>query len=129
VRRPLANRLKLAGLSFIYAGSIFALDKLGVHDLASPWLCTALIPLILIYIGERLGSIGMFRGISLPSLLLWSSSNLEVWVLNTRSDVPEWAGYLILGLFLAALTFALLRVWTYQERPLQLHPLKKPHFG
>ena len=129
MRRSWANRLKLAGLSFVYAGSIFALDRLGVHDLASPWLCTALIPLILIYVGERIGLINMFRGISLPSLLLWASANLEIWVLNTRSDVPVWAGYLILGLFLAALAFALLRVWTYQETPLRPHPHQKPHVG
>ncbi|KPF52037.1 hypothetical protein IP65_17735 [Novosphingobium sp. AAP1] len=60
----------------------------------------------------------MFRGISLPSLLLWASANLEVWVLNTRSDVPVWAGYLIFGLFLVALAFTLVQVWTYRERPL-----------
>ena len=127
MRRPWANRLKLAGLSFLYAGSIFALNKLGVHDLASPWLCTALIPLIMIYAGERIGLIKMFRGMSLPSFLFWASANLEVWLLNTRSVVPVWAGYLISFLFLAAAAFALLRVWTYQESPLQSHPFRKPN--
>lgn len=111
------NRLKFGVLSFVYGGGVLILYKLGIHDLTSPWLCLALLPLIAIYIGELTGWISWFRGISLPSLSLFSSANFLVWLLNTQSNVPSWIGYLILGLFFIALVFALLRIWTYRDGP------------
>jgi hypothetical protein len=100
----------------VYGAGVFALDKAGVHDFASPWLWSALAPLILIYVCERMGWISMFKGFSLPTLLLWASANLLVWVLHTHAYVSVWVVYIILGVFLAALVFALLRLWTYQDR-------------
>lgn len=110
------NRLKLAVLCLVYAGCVFAIDKAGVHDLASPWLGLAVLPLCAIYLGERIGRIDLFRGISLPALLLFSNSTLLVWLMNTRVKVPLWIGYLVLILFVAALVFTLLRIWAYREK-------------
>lgn len=110
------NRLKLAVLSLVYAGCVFAIDKAGVHDLASPWLGLAVLPLFAIYLSERIGWIDLFRGISLPALLLFSNSTLLVWLMNTDTKVPLWIGYLALGLFVATFAFTLLRIWTYREK-------------
>lgn len=109
------NRLKLACLSFLYAGSYFALDTLGVHDLTSPWHWLALVPLVTICVAERAGWISMFKGFSFPATVLFASLNLVIWVSNTRTYVPLWIVYVILGFFFAAMGFALLRVWTYRD--------------
>jgi hypothetical protein len=57
----------------------------------------------------------MFNGMSLPALLLWTSATPVGWLVNTHTDVPVWLGYCILGSFLAAMIFLLVRMWTYRE--------------
>jgi hypothetical protein len=108
-----ANSLKVAVLFFIHAGGWFALDAIGVHDLASPWLVLTLTPNILIYVLERLGRITWFRGMNSPSLLVMALSIAMIFVLNTSFPVPNMLAYCVLAGWIASFGFLMFRMWTF----------------
>lgn len=108
-----ANSPKVAVLFFIHAAGWYALDLVGVHDLANPWLALTLIPNTLIYIAERFGKLQWFRGMTLPSLLVMTASLALDCVLNSEMYVPAFLAYFILAGLLAAFGFLGYRVWTF----------------
>lgn len=108
-----ANSSKVAVLFFIHAAGWFALDIVGVHDLANPWLALTLIPNTLIYIAERFGKLRWFRGMTLPSLLVMTALLALGCVLDTEMYVPAVLAYIFLAGFLAAFGFLGYRVWTF----------------
>lgn len=113
VARHSANGPKVAALLFINATAWLALAAMGVDDLASPWMIVTLIPVALIYLAERLGRIRWFEGMTLPTLFAMAGSIAFVWVLNTSAPVPNALIYFVLTGWIAAFSFLLIRIWTF----------------
>ncbi len=112
--RDYANSPKVAVLFFINAAGWFALEAVGVHDLASPWLALTLIPNIVIYVAERQGKLTWFRGMTAPSLLVMAGMVAFVWVFNTELNVPTVFAYCVFVGWLAAFAFLAFRIWTFE---------------
>lgn len=109
-----ANGPKVGTLLLVWTVGVFAVDRLGVaEDLSSPWLALPLAPVFLIYIAERLGRVTWFQGMTLPTLLVVTTSTVFVWVLNTRYPVPIVLGYFSGAALVAALGFLIVRLWAY----------------
>lgn len=112
--RNYANSPKVSVLLFVFAAGWFALDAIGISDIRSPWTALTLIPVLSIYVAERLGKIRWFVGITLPSLLVMIGMVAFVWVLNAQPPVPAPVTYCVLGAWVAAFGFLMFRTWTFQ---------------
>ena len=112
--RNYANSPKVAVLFFVHAAGWFALEVIGVNDLASPWLVLTLIPIILIYTAERQHKLKWFRGMTAPSLLVMVGMVAFVWLLNTDLNIPDAFMYCALAGWLAAFAFLAFRIWTFE---------------
>jgi hypothetical protein len=107
------NGPKVAALFFVDAAAWLALDAAGVNDLTSPWLILPLVPLALIYVGERLGKILWFEGMTLPIFFVTAGSIAFVWVAHASAPVPDALIYFVLTSWIAAFGFLLVRMWTF----------------
>ena len=121
IARDTKNSPKVAALFLIASGCWFVLDLAGIENLTSPWLAAPLMPIAAIYLMERSGKIHWFKGMTLPSLCVLASVVAFVWVLNSKSPLPTVSMYVALGSFIAASSFLMFRMWTYQPIGRDVH--------
>ncbi|WP_156348541.1 hypothetical protein [Sphingomonas sp. Leaf23] len=121
IARDAKNSPKVAALFIIASGCWFVLDLAGIKDLTIPWLAAPLLPIAAIYLMERSGTIHWFKGMTLPSLCVLASVVAFVWVLKSKYPLPTVSIYVALGSFIAAFSFLMFRMWTYQPIDRDVH--------